>query len=133
MGDVNRVFLKGRLTRNPEMRQTPSGSPVCDFSLATNRYINGEQKTTFHRCTCLNKTAEWLTGEKGGRVGDTLFVEGNMTNDDFELTRGDPSTRTSGRMKVDNCIIEILARRRPKAVEVNNTDIEVQVEKEDNF
>ena len=36
--NLNKVMLIGRLTRDPEMRYTPSGSPVTSFSLATNRY-----------------------------------------------------------------------------------------------
>ena len=127
MGDVNDVTLKGRLTRNPELRDTPSGVTVCDFSLATNRYINGKQKPTYHKCTVWNKTAEWLGGENGARVGDTLFVRGVLVHDDFETTKGDPTTRTSGRYKVDNCQIEIIARRKPTP---ENEEIEVEVDTE---
>lgn len=111
MGDTNRVILKGRLTKNPELRQTPSGTAVSDFILATNRYVNGEQRPTYHRCTCWNKTAEWLCSDKGAKVGDALYVEGIMVNDDFELTKGDPTTKTSGRYKVDNCVVEVVARK----------------------
>ncbi|TME78099.1 MAG: single-stranded DNA-binding protein, partial [Chloroflexi bacterium] len=39
--NLNKVMLIGRLTRDPEMRYTPSGSPVTTFSLATNRYGQG--------------------------------------------------------------------------------------------
>jgi len=111
MGDTNRVILKGRLTRNPELRRTPSGTAVCDFTLASNRYVNGEQRPTYARCTCWNKTAEWLAGEKGARTGDALYVEGILVNDDFELTKGDPSTKTSGRYKIDNCTVEVVTRK----------------------
>ena len=39
--NLNKVMLIGRLTRDPEMRYTPSGAPVTSFSLATNRYGQG--------------------------------------------------------------------------------------------
>src|ERR1035441_2511898 len=37
-GSLNRVMLIGRLTRDPELRYTPSGTAVCNIALATNRY-----------------------------------------------------------------------------------------------
>jgi single-strand DNA-binding protein len=46
-GSLNRVMLIGRLTRDPELRYTPSGAAVCSFSLALNRYgqsDDGERK-----------------------------------------------------------------------------------------
>ena len=39
-GDINRVTLVGRLTRDPELRHLPSGSPVLEFGLA----VNGRQQ-----------------------------------------------------------------------------------------
>ena len=38
--NLNKIFLIGRLTRDPETRTTPSGQMVCNFGLATNRYWN---------------------------------------------------------------------------------------------
>ena len=52
-GSLNRVMLIGRLTRDPELRYTPSGTAVCNLALATNRYgtdPSGERKeyTDYH-------------------------------------------------------------------------------------
>jgi single-strand DNA-binding protein len=79
---LNRVQLIGNLTRDPELRYTPSGSAVCTFSIATNRSWTtdtGEKKdeSEFHRIVAWNKLAEicsqFLT--KGRKV----FVEGRLT------------------------------------------------------
>jgi len=43
MSNLNKVMLIGRLTRDPEMRYTPSGQPVTSFSIATNRYGGGNE------------------------------------------------------------------------------------------
>jgi len=78
---LNRVQLIGNLTRDPELRYTPSGTAVCSFSIATNRNWTtdtGEKKeeVEFHRIVAWNKLAElcsqFLT--KGRKV----FVEGRL-------------------------------------------------------
>lgn len=78
---LNRVQLIGNLTRDPELRYTPSGTAVCSFSIATNRNWTtdtGEKKdeVEFHRIVAWAKLAEicsqFLT--KGRKV----FVEGRL-------------------------------------------------------
>ncbi len=78
---LNRVQLIGNLTRDPELRYTPSGTAVCSFSIATNRNWTtdtGEKKdeVEFHRIVSWAKLAElcsqFLT--KGRKV----FVEGRL-------------------------------------------------------
>jgi single-strand DNA-binding protein len=78
---LNRVQLIGNLTRDPELRYTPSGTAVCSFSIATNRNWTtdtGEKKeeVEFHRIVAWGKLAElcsqFLT--KGRKV----FVEGRL-------------------------------------------------------
>jgi len=55
MGFVNKVFLMGNTTRDPQLRQLPSGTAVCDFGMAVNRVFKspgGEerQETVFVDC-----------------------------------------------------------------------------------
>ena len=47
MASLNKVFLIGNLTRDPDLRNTPSGAAVCEFGLAVNRRFvaNGQEKT----------------------------------------------------------------------------------------
>lgn len=76
----NRVELIGNLTRDPELRYTPSGAAVCTFGLATNRtYVTeGERKeeVDFHRLVAWNKLAELCNQllKKGTKV----FISGRL-------------------------------------------------------
>lgn len=88
---LNRVQLIGNLTRDPELRYTPSGSAVCSFSIATNRSWTtdtGEKKdeSEFHRIVAWNKLAEicsqFLT--KGRKV----FVEGRLATRSWQAQDG---------------------------------------------
>ncbi len=88
---LNRVQLIGNLTRDPELRYTPSGTAVCSFSIATNRNWTtdtGEKKeeVEFHRIVAWNKLAElcsqFLT--KGRKV----YVEGRLTTRQWNAQDG---------------------------------------------
>src|ERR687885_1476895 len=94
---LNRVQLIGNLTRDPELRYTPSGTAVCSFGLATNRSWTtdtGEKKedTEFHNIIAWNKLAElcshYLT--KGRKV----YVEGRLATRSFTGQLGQQKTRT---------------------------------------
>lgn len=78
---LNKVMLIGNLTRDPELRYTPSGSAVCSFGLATNRYWStetGEKKedAQFHRIVSWNKLAEICSQLLG--KGDKIYLEGRL-------------------------------------------------------
>lgn len=71
---MNTVNLIGRLTKDPELRYTPSGIAVCKFTLAVNRDFtnqNGEREADFINCTVFKKTAESLVNyqRKGSQIG----------------------------------------------------------------
>ncbi|MBW9235412.1 single-stranded DNA-binding protein, partial [Leptospira santarosai] len=58
---INRVVLVGRLTKDPELRYTPSGVAVARFTLAVNRSFSnqsGEKEADFINCTVWRKPAE---------------------------------------------------------------------------
>lgn len=80
MTDINRVNLIGRLTRDPELRYTPSGAAVCSFTLANGRTFtqSGEKKeqTSFIDCVAWQKTGEIIAEycKKGHRIA----VEGRL-------------------------------------------------------
>lgn len=72
---MNKIFITGRLTRNPELRHTESGMAICRFTVASNKHVKGEQKTTFINIVTFNKTAEncdrFLSkGNKAAIVGE---------------------------------------------------------------
>jgi len=87
MPDLNKVFLAGRLTRDPELRYTPSGAPVCRMGLAVDRRYrtkDGEQReeTLFVTVTAWSKTAEFC-GENL-KKGRPILVEGQLKSNEWE-------------------------------------------------
>lgn len=85
--DVNRVFLAGRLTRDPELKYTPSGTAVCRLGLASSRFFKGKdgekrEETTFVDVTVWEKTAEYC-GQRL-RKGRPVLVEGRLRSDSWE-------------------------------------------------
>ncbi|MEF8847154.1 MAG: single-stranded DNA-binding protein [Candidatus Paceibacterota bacterium] len=86
--NFNKVILAGNLTSEPEMRKTPSGQPVCSFSLATNRYWtdqdSGEkqQKTEYHNIVAWRRLAEIASQylDKGSLV----LIEGRLQTRSWE-------------------------------------------------
>ena len=60
---MNKAILIGRLTRDPELRTTPTGRNVCQFSIAVNRTYtsaSGEREADFINCVVWDKQAENL-------------------------------------------------------------------------
>ncbi len=81
MANLNKVFMMGNLTRDPELRYIPSGAAVTTFTLASNRVYNtqsGEKKkdTCFIRIVVWGKMAE-VCGEYLSK-GSPAFVEGRL-------------------------------------------------------
>lgn len=88
---LNKVQLIGNLTRDPELRYTPSGAAVCTIGLATNRYWtteSGEKKeeTEFHRVVAWNKLAELCSQllTKGRKI----YVEGRLRTTTWQAQDG---------------------------------------------
>ncbi|HEY2703989.1 MAG TPA: single-stranded DNA-binding protein [Candidatus Dormibacteraeota bacterium] len=85
-GSLNRVMLIGRLTRDPELRYTPSGTAVCQLGLATNRYgqdpASGERRefTEFHDVVVWNQGNRKLAELCGQYLqkGRLVYVEGRL-------------------------------------------------------
>ena len=80
---VNKVFLVGRLTWNPELRHTTTNKAVCAFGLATNRTRKTEtgekqEEADFHRIVAWDKLAEFC--DTYLRKGRMVHVEGRLQN-----------------------------------------------------
>lgn len=75
---MNKVILMGRLTKEPELRQTPQGTMVCSFSIAVNRRFakEGQQSADFINCTAWRNTAEFIA--KYFTKGNMISVVGNL-------------------------------------------------------
>jgi len=97
MASLNKVFLIGNLTRDPELRYTPSGTAVADLNLAVNqRSVNkntGEQKddVVFVNVTVWSKQAE-ACGQYLAK-GSSLFIEGRLQFDSWEGKDGQKRNR----------------------------------------
>ena len=73
---MNIVSLIGRITHPLEIRQTPNGKSVCSFSIAVDRYSNGEKKADFINCVAWNNNAENIA--KFFKKGNTIGLTGNI-------------------------------------------------------
>ncbi len=94
---LNRVFLIGRLGKDPELRYTPTGTPVCSFRLATDRKWrdkNGNLKdeTTWHNIVVMGKQAEIATSYL--KKGSLIFVEGRLSTRSWDDKDGNRHTVT---------------------------------------
>ncbi|MEK9143219.1 MAG: single-stranded DNA-binding protein [Patescibacteria group bacterium] len=94
---LNKVQLIGNLTRDPELRYTPTGAAVCTIGLATNRYWTteaGEKKeeVEFHRVVAWNKLAEICSQllTKGRKI----YVEGRLRTATWQAQDGSQKTTT---------------------------------------
>ena len=109
---LNKVMLIGNLTRDPELRYTPTGAAVCTIGLATNRMWTteaGEKKeeTEFHRVVAWNKLAELCSQllVKGRKI----YVEGRLRTNQWQTADGQPRTTTE--VVIEDMVI--LDSRRP--------------------
>lgn len=91
MANLNKALLIGRLTKDPEMRYTPSGTAVTNFSIATNRWsggAEGERKefTDYHNIVAYNigkrNLAEIVA--QYTRKGALVYVEGRIQTRSWE-------------------------------------------------
>ncbi|MGB2762576.1 MAG: single-stranded DNA-binding protein [Minisyncoccales bacterium] len=96
--NLNKVFLVGNLTSDPELRSTPSGQPVCNFRIATNRIWNDkatgqqQQKTEYHSIVAWRRLAEIASQflSKGGLV----LIEGRLETRNWQDSAGNKRYRT---------------------------------------
>jgi single-strand DNA-binding protein len=86
---MNKFQFMGRLTKDPEVRNTNTGTQVTSFSIAVNRRFagqNGERQTDFFNLTAFGKTAEFCS--KYFRKGGQVLVEGRIQNRTWEDQTG---------------------------------------------
>ncbi|ACD82809.1 single-stranded DNA-binding protein [Candidatus Methylacidiphilum infernorum] len=114
MADLNKVFLIGNLTRDPECRYTPKGTPVGDISLAINssfRSQDGQIKdeVCFVDVVIWGRQAE--TCKEYLQKGSLIFVEGRLQMEQWETKEGEKRTR----MKVRADRIQFLGKAKGSA------------------
>ncbi len=110
MADLNKVYLIGRLTQDPELRYTTGGAAVTDLRLATSRFWNskdGERKeeTLFIDVTVWNRQAENCCQYL--RKGRQVHVEGYLKSESWETQTGEKRSK----IKVESERVQFLDRR----------------------
>ncbi len=125
MANLNKVFLIGRLARDPELRYIPSGTAVTTFTVATNRaytLASGEKReeSCFVRVVAWARQAE-LCGEYLSK-GSPVFVEGRLQSRSWETPDG--QKRSTIEVVAQN--IQFLGKQPAKAADV--ADLEESTE-----
>ena len=98
MNNLNSILLEGNLVRDPEISYTPKGTPVCNFTVASNRYFKREEEleeeVSYFDVTVWNRLAEvckeYLTKGRGVRV------VGRLKQDRWE----DPEGKTRSKVHI---------------------------------
>lgn len=93
MVSFNRVVLAGNLTRDPELRFTNNGIPVCGFGIAVNRVRSKSEEVDFFDITAWRELGETIANYK--KKGDPILIEGKLQYRTWEAQDG------SKRSKVD--------------------------------
>lgn len=86
---MNKVFLIGNITRDPELSETAGGVKVCHFAVAVNRSYtdsNGERQTDFFNCTVWRGLAENVA--KYCKKGNKVAVSGSVQVRNYEDREG---------------------------------------------
>lgn len=79
---INKVILMGRLTRDPELRHTGTGTAVCSFSIAIDNGYGENRQTDFINCVAWNKTAEFVSNYFS--KGKMIIVIGRISTRSWE-------------------------------------------------
>ncbi|MCC6199090.1 single-stranded DNA-binding protein [Candidatus Nomurabacteria bacterium] len=94
---LNKVFLIGNLTRDPELRAIPTGTKVVQLGIATNRVWKDQsgarkEATEYHNVVAFGRQAETLA--QYCKKGSSLYVEGRMQTRSWEGQDGKKNYRT---------------------------------------
>jgi single-strand DNA-binding protein len=84
---LNKVLLKGRLGKDPELRFMPSGDPVCNFSIAT----RSGKHVEWHKIVAYEKLAEYVNAAFA--TGDFVYVEAEIRTREFQTAEDKANNR----------------------------------------
>lgn len=95
--NLNKAFVLGNLTRDPELRQTASGQAVCSFGLATNRFYTDstgqkQKQAEFHNIVAWGRQAEVINQYL--RKGSLVLIEGRLQTRSWDDQQGNKKYRT---------------------------------------
>lgn len=95
--NLNKVFLIGRLTRDPESKSLPSGQQVCNFSIATDRFFTDkagqkQQQTEFHNIVSFGRLSEIASQYLA--KGSLVYIDGRLRTRKWQDASGNQRYRT---------------------------------------
>ena len=115
MGEYNKVILLGNLTRDPDLRYTPTGMPVCEFPLAVHhRYrLNDEirEEVCFIDIVAFGKVGE--RAKSSLQKGAQVLVDGRLSQRRWETAEGKPRSK----YEIIATTVEFLHRNSPASGE----------------
>lgn len=115
---LNQITIMGRLTKDPELRQTNSGVSVASFSLAVERDLkdaSGERKTDFIEVAAWRGTGEFV--DRYFHKGDMAIVRGRLEIN--EWTAKDGGNRRTARVVAENVYFGTSKKSAPQPERVN--------------
>lgn len=97
MFSLNKAMLIGNATKDPELRYTPNGQAVCNFSIATNRRFKNAQgdlqeETQFHNLVAWGKLAELIVSMI--KKGNKMYAEGRLQTRQWDAPDGSKRSQT---------------------------------------
>lgn len=127
--NLNKVILIGRLTRDPQKKQLPSGTLVANFGLATDRYFfdksgRKKQETEFHNIILFGRLAE--IASKYLKKGSLAMIEGRIRTRTWQDDSGNQRSKT----EIIAEKIQLGPKAAPKLPEVEKEEIPIVEENE---
>ncbi len=121
---INKVLLSGRLTRDPELRYTPSGVAVITFSLALNRRYKDQSGEWKEEVSFVNVVAWQRQAELASeflKKGSAVFVEGRLQSRSWETSEG--SKRSVIEVRAERLQFLDRVRREGEPAEGSSADV----------
>ena len=116
---INKAILMGRLTRDPELRHTGTGTPVCSFSIAIDNGYGENRQTDFINCVAFGRSAEFA--ERYLRQGTKIAITGRIQTGSYTNKDGVKVYTTD--IVVEEQIIELLPAPIPTNININDTTL----------
>ena len=113
---MNKLFLHGNLTKDPDIRRNQKGTKIANITVAVKRGYGENQSTEFIPLVAFNKTAELL--EKYFTKGSEIITEAEVANNDYEDSNG--VKHYTFRFYITG--IEFAGSKKQKAAQTEQTD-----------
>ncbi len=122
MASFNSVVAIGRVTRDPELRYSPSGAPVCSFSIATTRRITTPSGESGSETTMLDVIAHRRLGELCAQFikkGREILVMGTLRQTRWVDAK---TKKPTSKLKIVSQTVQFLGRQKPPEEEPSQSD-----------